>query len=101
MAGNALPTGNPPRANCHAANPLVDLCCALALSFFFEELLRNKELGSCLFLGGIADFGQAVGEIGPALSQVACDGNGVDNVAVFVCIQQLPAPTQRVIYLLG
>lgn len=39
-------SSNPPRANCHAAHSLVDLGSAFALSFLFDEFLRNEELGS-------------------------------------------------------
>lgn len=100
-ASNRSFASSPPRTDCHATNSLVDLRGALAFGFFLNELLGNEEPGACLLLGCVANLRQTIGEIRPSLAQVSCDSNGIDNVSVFICVQQLAAASECVVDLLS
>lgn len=93
----SLHPGDVPRPHDHAADPLDHLRGALPTGFLLQELLRNKELSSyVLFVRGDR-LREVVREVGPTLSNVAGNGDGIDHIAVFKGIQQRTGATQRII----
>lgn len=86
-----------PRSNSHPAYSLGDLRCAAATSLLFEELLSHVQLCPGILFVRCDGLWEAVREVGPPLSKMASNGDGIDNIPVFRCIQQRTATRQCIV----
>lgn len=88
-----------PRPDNHTTDSLDHLSCALPIGFGLKEFLRDKEFSSSiLFVGGYWMGGPA-GEVGPALSDVASNSDGIDDISVFESVQHCADTSQCVVNL--
>lgn len=91
---------NVPRPDHHATDPFDHLGGTFTTRFLFEEFLRDVEFGAgVLFVAGNR-LREAVGEVGPALSNMAGNRDGIDDVSVFKRVQQRTGAAQGVVDLL-